>query len=285
MKTFTGRVAVITGGASGIGRAMAERFAAAGMKIVMADIESGALKKAAAEMRAAGHDVLPVRTDVTRAASVEALARKTLDHFGAIHVVCNNAGVYPQHRTVPVWEAPLDDWKWAMDVNVWGVVHGIRSFVPRMLERGEEGHIVNTASLAGMISGAGSTVYGTTKHAVVRLTEGLYDGLRERRARIGVSMVCPGMVDTGIFNSERNRKNARPVAASERLDPALLRLAMSPTEVAEQVFTAIRRNQFYVITTGAFDDAIKGRMNAILERRNPKFPSIKTMSRRNSKAV
>jgi NAD(P)-dependent dehydrogenase (short-subunit alcohol dehydrogenase family) len=264
---------------------MAERFATAGMKIVMADVESSVLKKAAGEMRKAGHDVLPVRTDVSKAASVEALARKSFDHFGAVHIVCNNAGVYPQHRTIPVWEAPLADWKWALDVNVWGVVHGIHSFVPRMLERGEEGHIVNTASLAGLISGAGSTVYGTTKHAVVRLTEGLYAGLRDRKANIGVSMVCPGMVDTGIFNSERNRPKSAPVADSERLDPSLLRRAMTPQAVAEQVFAAVRGNKFYVITTSSYDDALHGRMTAIMERRNPKFPSIKTMSSRNSKAV
>jgi len=289
MKAFKDRVAVITGGAGGIGRAMAERFATAGMKIVLADVESGALNRAAREMRAAGHQVLAVRTDVSKAASVAALARKTVAAFGGVHVLCNNAGIYPPDRFSPVWEAPLEDWQWALDVNLYGIVHGIRTFMPIMLASGAEGHVVNTASLAGIISGSGSAVYGATKHAVVRLSEAMYASLREQKAKVDVSVLCPGVVQTGIFQSERNRPGKlRGVGAPSKyksLGDIPMQNAMAPADVAEQVFNAVRRRQFYVITTTGYDDAIRDRMEAILARRNPVFPNIRSLYRRNSKAV
>lgn len=289
MKAFKDRVAVITGGAGGIGRAMAERFATAGMKIVLADVEGGALNRAAREMRAAGHQVLAVRTDVSKAASVAALARKTLAAFGGVHLLCNNAGIYPPDRFSPVWEAPLEDWQWALDVNLYGIVHGIRAFMPIMLASGAEGHVVNTASLAGIISGSGSAVYGATKHAVVRLSEAMYASLREQRAKVDVSVLCPGVVQTGIFQSERNRPGKlRGVGAPSKyksLGDIPMQNAMAPADVAEQVFNAVRRRQFYVITTTGYDDAIRDRMEAILARRNPVFPGIRSLYRRNSKAV
>lgn len=289
MKAFKDRVAVITGGAGGIGRAMAERFATAGMKIVLADVESGALNRAAREMRAAGHQVLAVRTDVSKAASVAALARKTVAAFGGVHVLCNNAGIYPPDRFSPVWEAPLEDWQWALDVNLYGIVHGIRTFMPIMLASGAEGHVVNTASLAGIISGSGSAVYGATKHAVVRLSEAMYASLREQKAKVDVSVLCPGVVQTGIFQSERNRPGKlRGVGAPSKyksLGDIPMQNAMAPADVAEQVFNAVRSRQFYVITTAGYDDAIRDRMEAILARRNPVFPNIRSLYRRNSKAV
>ncbi|MBM3347008.1 MAG: SDR family NAD(P)-dependent oxidoreductase [Betaproteobacteria bacterium] len=289
MKSFKDRVAVITGGASGIGRAMAERFAAAGMKIELADVEPGALNRAAREMRAAGHRVLAVRTDVSKAASVAALARKAMAAFGGVHLLCNNAGVYPPDRYSPVWEAPLEDWQWAFDVNLYGIVHGIRAFMPLMLASGAEGHVVNTASLAGIISGSGSAVYGASKHAVVRLSEAMYASLREQRAKIDVSVLCPGMVQTGIYRSQRNRpgklRGVGVPAKYRSLGEIPMQNAMAPAEVAEQVFNAVRRRQFYVITTTSFDDTIRDRMESILARRNPVFPNIRSLSRRDSKAV
>ena len=288
MKTFKGRVAVITGGASGIGRAMAELFARVGMKAVLADVESRALNQTARDIRSSGTEVLAIRTDVSKSSSVENLARQTLKAFGGVHILCNNAGVYPPDRFSPIWEVPLEDWKWALDVNLFGIVHGIRAFMPRMLESGEEGHVVNTASLAGMLSGAVSPVYGATKHAAVRLTEAMYATLREQKAKIDVSVLCPGMVQTSIFRSERNRPGKlRGVGAPSKyksLGDLPMQNAMSPAEVAEQVFEAIKKRQFYVITTSGCDDALRARMNAILKRENPEFPSMLSMYKRNSRA-
>jgi NAD(P)-dependent dehydrogenase (short-subunit alcohol dehydrogenase family) len=287
MRTFKGRIAVITGGAAGIGRAMAERFARAGMKIVLADVEAGALNRTARELRSAGTEVLAVRTDVSKAPSVENLARQALKNFGGVQILCNNAGVYPPDRFSPIWEVPLEDWKWALDVNLYGIVHGIRAFMPAMLKSGQEGHIVNTASLAGMLSGAVSPVYGATKHAAVRLTEAMYATLKEQKAKIAVSVLCPGVVRTGIFQSERNRPGKlRGVGAPAKyksLGDIPMQNAMSPEDVAEQVFEAVRKRQFYVITTSGYDDALRARMNAILKRENPEFPGMLSMYKRNSR--
>lgn len=289
MKNFAGKTAVITGAASGIGRAMADRFAAAGMKIVLADVEAKTLKGVERAMNAAGHDVYAVRTDVSKASSVAALARKTFEHYGAVHVLCNNAGIVPPERYKPVWESSLEDWKWVLDVNLWGVIYGIHHFLPHMLAHGEEGHIVNTASIAGLISGSGSAAYSVSKHGVVRLTEAIYSSLREGREKIGATVLCPGVVATGIYNSERNRPGAKPaerVAVSteyHKIARALYQTSMKPDQVAEQVFQAIRDRKLYAVTTSAFDDAIRERMDAILERRNPNFADLLTLSKRDSR--
>ena len=289
MKNFKGKVAVVTGGASGIGFALAQAFARKGMKIVIADVEAKALRVAEHALRAAGHEVLAVRTDVSRLASVQRLADRTSERFGNVHVLCNNAGIVPPDRYKALWETPLQDWKWALDVNLWGVIHGIHCFLPAMLAHGEKGHVVNTASVAGLISGSGSGAYGVAKHGVVRLTEGVYTSLRERKAKIGATVLCPGVVATGIFNSERNRPGASDAhkankqEAYHRIAKDLYKTAMQPDQVAEQVLQAIRGEALYAITTTAFDDAIRERMDAILERRNPNYPDLLTLSKRDSR--
>ena len=192
MESFQGKVAVITGAASGIGRALAQRCVQEGMKVVLADIEEGAT-------------VLGVRTDVAQAAEVAALAQRTLESFGAVHLLFNNAGVAAGG---PLWEMSLQDWEWVLGVNLWGVVHGIRTFVPLLLQQGSEAHIVNTASIAGLVSTPGLGVYNVTKHSVVTLSETLYQELQQTGAPVHVSVLCPGWVNTRIHQAERNRPPA-----------------------------------------------------------------------------
>jgi NAD(P)-dependent dehydrogenase (short-subunit alcohol dehydrogenase family) len=288
MKNFKGKVAVVTGGAGGIGLALARVFARKGMKVVLADVEVSALRAAERELRDAGCEVLAVRTDVSKVASVQRLADLTAKRFGNVHILCNNAGILPPERHKPLWETPLQDWKWALDVNLWGVIHGIHCFLPAMLSHGERGHVVSTASIAGLISGSGSGAYGVAKHGVVRLSEGVYASLRERRAKIGATVLCPGVVATGIFNSERNRPGAADVVKAKKQTPHsrkvqdLFKTAMQPDQVAEQVLEAIRGEHLFAITTTAFDDAIRERMDAQLQRRNPKYLDLLTLSKRDS---
>lgn len=195
MKDFKNKVAVVTGAASGIGRGMAETFVAAGMRIVLADIEQAALEETTRSLLATGADVHPVVTDVSKADQVDDLARRTLDKYGAVHVLCNNVGV--SVRSGPSWESSLDDWQWILGVNLMGVVHGIRSFLPIMIKRDTKAHIVNTASMAGLI--ANTALYGTTKFAVVGLSEALYLELQPGRFKPRMSVLCPGFVDTNII--------------------------------------------------------------------------------------
>ncbi len=202
MKDFAGKVAVVTGGASGIGRALVDRFAREGMKVVIADVEQSALDRAVNELRGQNHEVIGVLTDVSRAESVEALAHRTVEAFGKVHVLCNNAGVLGG-RPGPIWEATLKDWQWILGVNVWGVVHGLHTFVPIMLAQDEEGWIVNTASMGGLVPGTG--VYGVSKHAVVALSEALYSGLKTSEAKVGCSVLCPIFIKTRIIEASRNR--------------------------------------------------------------------------------
>src|SRR5882724_2579061 len=252
MEKLQGRVAVVTGAASGIGLALSERFAAEGMKIVMADVEAAALDTAAAAVRAKAPAVLAVRVDVSRAEDVERLARETYAAFGAAHVVCNNAGVAVIGA---VHEHSLADWQWVMGVNLWGVIHGVRAFVPRMLAGGDEGHIVNTASIAGLTTAPFMSVYDVTKHAVVALSESMYKEFIVTGAPIGVSVVCPGLISTNIMQSSRNRPpelaeegKAGPMAQAfgQALGDRLTR-GYPPAEVAEQVLRGIREKRFYVV--------------------------------------
>ncbi len=276
MNELDGKVAVVTGAASGIGRGMAEAFAAQGMRVVLADVESAALESTAQDLRAGGARVQAVWTDVSRAEQVEALARQAFDAFGAVHVLCNNAGVAT--GGVPTWESTLDDWQWILGVNLMGVVHGLRSFLPRMLERGEEGHVVNTSSMAGLVTGGGNALYGVTKHAVVSLSESVHNELVMRGGRIRVSVLCPGWVDTHIDEAERNRpveladtKEAPDTPETQRFRQVFLEqlhAGLEPRRVGEIVVEAIRQRRFYVLTHDWLE-MVKVRMENILHDRDP----------------
>jgi short-subunit dehydrogenase len=276
MHAFTGKVAVVTGAASGIGRALAERFAAADMKVVLADIEDSALTRAVSEMQAQGATVLGVLTDVAKAEAMETLAQKTLQVYGAVHLLCNNAGVAGDF--VASWAQPLESWEWVLGVNLWGVIHGIRTFVPIMLDQHTEGHVVNTASLAGLISLPYLSVYHATKHAVVTLSEALHYELALRGAQVKVSVLCPGFVKTHLMESDRNR----PVRlrTPDRLQPEMeqtwvdayrefVATGLPPAAVAEQVFNAIRDEKFYVFPHPETCELVRARMETILAQRNP----------------
>ncbi|MCX8474641.1 MAG: SDR family NAD(P)-dependent oxidoreductase [Sphingomonas sp.] len=287
MRELKGRTAVITGAGSGIGAALARRAAAEGMNVVLADIQRA---EAAAVAEEIGTDrALAVHCDVTDEASVTALADAAYARFGAVDLLCNNAGIVPGGRHRRVWEYTPGDWHWSIGVNLYGVVHGLRVFVPRMITQGTPAHILNTASVAGMVSGSGSACYGAAKHAVVRVTEALYAGLREEQAPIGVTMLCPGLVRTRIYDAERLRPaeyaDAAPQAESAELDAMredLYRHATTAEEAADMAFRGIIDDQFYVFTTIAFDNAIAARADAILARRNPEFESIVEMSRKDA---
>jgi NAD(P)-dependent dehydrogenase (short-subunit alcohol dehydrogenase family) len=275
MKQFRDRAAVVTGAASGIGLALVERFAAEGMKVVMADIEAPALAEAAAAVRRTGAAVVATEVDVSRPDHVERLARETYDAFGAAHVLCNNAGVAVIGA---VHECSLADWQWVINVNLWGVIHGVRAFVPRMLAGGDEGHIVNTASMAGLTTAPFMSVYDVTKHGVVALSEAMYKEFAATGAPLGVSVVCPGLIDTNIMRSARNRPAAlaeegKAGPQAQAFGQALAERLSSgypPSEVAEQVFQGIRDGRFYVVPAQPEVKAnIAVRAQDLIELRNP----------------
>jgi NAD(P)-dependent dehydrogenase (short-subunit alcohol dehydrogenase family) len=247
------------------------------MRVVLADVEGDALAKTEASLKASGTTVLAVRTDVSQARDVEALAQKTLDAFGAVHLLCNNAGVATE---AAIWESTIAEWEWVLGVNLWGVIHGVRVFVPLMLRQDTQCHVVNTASMAGLISGPGVGVYKVAKHGVVTLSETLYHELAERRAKIKVSVLCPGIVNTRIMESMRNRPGHEttlgPTApASEARWEALRQLVpagMPPGQVADAVFEALRKDEFYILTHPEGKEAVRTRMEDILQERNPTPP-------------
>lgn len=266
---------MVTGAASGIGLGMAERFAAEGMRLVMADVEDGALASAANQLKSSGAEVVAVVCDVSQRDDVAALASRTLDAFGAVHLVCNNAGV-ADTSGAPVWAGSLADWEWVIGVNLWGVIYGLRAFVPLLL-REPEGHVVNTASVAGLVPGALGS-YSVTKHAVVALSESLRTELGAIGAHVGVSVLCPGVVRTRILDAERNR----PAGAEERrgaapnpgaqqvLDSLRERIPVGtpPSEIAACVVDAIRSNRLYVLPHPAVIAQIRQRADDI-ERGSP----------------
>ena len=271
MDDFAGRVAVVTGAASGIGRGLARHAASEGMRVVLADVEVSALEDAVAEVRDLGADAFGLRTDVSRAEEVQALADQAFARFGAVHLLCNNAGVF---QAGVVWQRTQADWDWVMGVNVWGILHGIRAFVPRLLEQGTDAYIVNTASMAGLISVAYSGPYVVSKFAAAALTECLAHDLRAQGSTIGVSCLVPGLVDTRIADSTRNRPDEPPsevTAPDHHFVADVLKQQTStggrpPDEVAEIVFDAVRARQFWIPTTDGFEPLVRNRYDALLDR-------------------
>jgi len=267
MKLAAGHVAVVTGGASGIGLGMAKHFASNGMRIVLADIEVAALDAAVTELSGSGAEVIGVQTDVSQADQITALADRAYERFGAVNIVCNNAGVVNRGAA---WELSLEDWEWVIGVDLWSVIHGVREFLPRMLEGGEAGHIVNTASMAGLLSFPMISPYDVAKSGVVALSEALWHELHHRNAPIGVSVLCPGLVATRIGASARNKPGAPPPAAPTGPAPVSTRnpdaTAMQPSEVAQHVAEAIESEQFWILTHPAYDDFVRRRAEGILDR-------------------
>lgn len=273
MRELRDRVAVVTGAGSGIGRALAEQFVAEGMQVVLADVQRDALHDVEATLRDRGGRVLAVLTDVARAEQVEALAQRTVETFGAVHVVCNNAGVGVGGLA---WERSVEEWEWVLGVNLWGVIHGIRAFVPRLLAQGGEGHVVNTASMAGLLTGPGMAPYYVSKHGVVALSEALQHELTIIGSRIKVSVLCPGWVNTRIAESERNRPGSvaagvqRPeLDAMSTQVRQMVATGLEPRVIADLVAQAIRSERFYILSHPDWNPMIEMRLRDIIEGRGP----------------
>ncbi len=280
MQDFENKVAVVTGAASGIGNALAQKCLDEGMNVVLADIEEAALERAAEAFAAQGKNtVLPVKTDVSILEEIEALAEKTISEFGAVHLLFNNAGV---GGAPSVLESSQADWEWVMGVNLWSVIHGLRVFGPIMVAQDTEGHIVNTASMAGLIHGGGA--YGVTKHGVVALSESAHFELEQKGSKVKVSVLCPGFVQTNIIDSDRNRQER--YSRSDALEPTeeqqarfdmvteMINQGMPPAELAEIVFDHIRRERLYILTHNNFNQIVENRTKAILSGENPQQASI-----------
>ncbi|MDH3642240.1 MAG: SDR family NAD(P)-dependent oxidoreductase [Gammaproteobacteria bacterium] len=271
MKEFAGKTAVITGGASGIGFALAQRFADAQMNVVLADIEENALEKAVKHFEDRQQRVLGVVTNTMRRESIEELRDRAVAEFGNIHVLCNNAGVVSGGDRVPIWEISDADWDWVMGVNFNGVLYGMQAFLPHMIGHGEEGHVVSTASVMALVPGGGT--YGVSKHGVLVISEALHRDLKAAGSAIGASVLCPGWVDTKIGEAERNRP-ADMASASNPQGAGLglgdvLKQGKSPAEVAEIVFQSIVEDRFYILPHAGWDDSVRGRVEAILARGAP----------------
>jgi NAD(P)-dependent dehydrogenase (short-subunit alcohol dehydrogenase family) len=282
MESFGGRTAVITGAGSGLGFALARALAAERARLVLADVNADDLAKAEATLRASGAETTSVVTDVAWERSVDALAEGARAHFGAIHLLFNNAGVA---ISGPIWEHTAADWKWVIGVNLLGVVNGVRSFVPGMLQHGEPAHIVNTASVAGLISPPGFSAYTVTKHAVVAYSEVLYQDLRKANAPIGVSVLCPAYFPTRISDSARNRPAALRNAAEGEPDSeneaaretrrAVERGKLSADDIARITLDGVRGGRFYILPHPAIKPSIEWRMRDILDERVPTNPMQK----------
>jgi NAD(P)-dependent dehydrogenase (short-subunit alcohol dehydrogenase family) len=254
VRTLRGKTAVITGAASGIGRALAQRLARERMQLVLADVDARRLREVASALPGA----LAVRADVSRMRDVEALAAKAWARFGAVHLLCNNAGIAEPGA---VWEVPLRRWQQVVAVNLWGAIHGCLAFVPRMIAQGGPAHVVNTASMAGLVTAPLSGPYGVTKHAVVALSEALAQDLSVRRTRVGVSVLCPGWVATRLLESTRG---ADPVLR------ALVAHGRRAEEIADRTVRAVRSGEFYVLTHPEMAPAVMRRAEDILAGRAPK---------------
>ncbi|HYC57046.1 MAG TPA: SDR family NAD(P)-dependent oxidoreductase [Candidatus Binatia bacterium] len=285
MKDLRGKTAVVTGGASGIGRALCDVFAREGMKVVVADVEQGALDQAVAELRDRDVDAIGVRTDVTSFESVQALEHAAVEAFGKVHVLVNNAGV-GAHEDVPMWELPLNDWRWCMNVNVWGVIHGIKAFLPGMIAHGEEGHVVNTSSgNGGLILIPTTPIYSATKAAVSAITESLHLQLTMQGSAIHAHVLYPGphIVASNIFTAARNRPSeltrevpqVAPAVTLESLGQMFEAMGRklettSPAQVAEHALEGIRADAFYILPwTEDGRVRYRERVDGILEAKNP----------------
>ncbi|MEW6707142.1 MAG: SDR family oxidoreductase [Pseudomonadota bacterium] len=282
MKTFKGRTAVITGAGSGFGLEASRIAAREGMNIVMADVQADALQQAVAEVEGLGAQVLPFRLDVSKAADVEAMAAATQERFGVPHFVFNNAGVGAGGL---VWEHTLKDWEWVLGVNLMGVVHGVRVFTPMMLQAAQqdpqyEGHIVNTASMAGLLNAPNMGVYNVSKHAVVALSETLYQDLALVTAQVSASVLCPFFVPTGISQSYRNRPADMPhgkptrsqLIAQAMSDKAVSSGKVTAAEVAQKVFDAMRERRFYIYSHPHALKSVQTRLEDVMLGRNPTDP-------------
>jgi NAD(P)-dependent dehydrogenase (short-subunit alcohol dehydrogenase family) len=285
MKNFKDKVAVVTGGASGVGRSIAARLGREGAKLVLADIERKALDKTVAEFKAQGFDAIGVITDVTQYQSVEALAEQSFGHYGAVHLLFNNAGVGPTEAP-NLWDAPLKEWAWGMNVNVWGVIHGIKAFMPRLVAQNQEAHVVNTTSGNGGLNFQPFTpIYAATKAAVTAITEVLHFQLSAQQSPIKVAALFPGphVVDTGIYNSERNRPkeledaslSVKSVHSLEEMKAQIASFGLeiqvtTPDEVAETVYQSLLKDEYWILPmTEPLVAAVRARMEDLLARKNP----------------
>jgi NAD(P)-dependent dehydrogenase (short-subunit alcohol dehydrogenase family) len=278
MNNFNGKTAVITGAASGIGFALAKHAAAQGMSLVLADIDEAALQAAAEQLSLPADRVLALRTDVRHAAEIKALADAAYGKFNRVHLLFNNAGVALARTT---WEHTVADWEWILRVNLWSVVHGISEFLPRMQAQGGPAHIVNTASVAGLVSNPGMAAYNVSKHGVVTLSETLSLELQMTQSPIGVSLLCPAWVPTGIGNSERNRPSdvaqTKPIEGltaqlNKRIGKAIASGQLTADDMAVETFNAISEKRFYVIPHSYMFPVIETRMKEILNQQNPTLP-------------
>lgn len=272
MRDLEGKVAVVTGAASGIGLALASALAEQGMKVVLADRDGAPLQTQASRLTERGHCCLAVETDVSLAASVVELEARSQAAFGAVHLLCNNAGV-TRHTGQAVWELSEDDWSWLLGANLWGVIHGLRAFLPAMIAHGQPAHVVNTASMAGLLAGCGA--YGATKHAVVSLSESLLFDLRQRDCRIGVSCLCPGLVKTNIARRWPQREESESQRAyRERIHATTLEHGIPAEEVAQVVIEGVREDRFYLFPGRGESErqALDARHRAIMNASQPEPP-------------
>jgi len=276
MRELNGKVAVVTGGASGIGLALARRFASEGASVVIGDVEKGPLEAAVNDLRDAGAQVDGVVTDVTAPEQVQALADTAVARFGGVHVFCNNAGVGAGGLS---WEMPLSTWEWVIGVNLWGVIHGVRAFMPLLMQQ-PEAHIVNTASVAGLVAAPFMGPYNASKHAVVAISETLHHELAMAAPHVKVSVLCPGWVNTNIAESDRNRPEhlragVEPDGDTSAILKGFIDQGMPPDAVAAKVLDAIRAERFWILThddeADFWVDAVNRRLGSLERRENPQL--------------